>query len=156
MPSITISKVGFDKSIPMMETLETSPAPLDIQYDSGCQFSLISKSPLLLLPAHTYSLGNSTKINLLDFTGQGQLYETTEVKLNIYNLVLKLVVIYTNLASGSTYSFPTPPKWRTCTGQNVTSHSGRVSILLGGDNFLNFPTEVEHDKWRAGLFKNKF
>ena len=70
--------------------------------------------------------------------------------------MLKFVVVDTNLDSGSTYSFPTPPKWRACTGQNVTSHTGRVSILLGGDNFLNFPTEVECDKWGAGLFKSKF
>ena len=76
-PSITVSKVGSDKSITMMETLETSPAPLDIQYDSGCQFRLISKSTLLLLPSNTYSLGNSAKINLLDFTSQGQLFGTT-------------------------------------------------------------------------------
>ena len=135
----------------MMETLEILPAPLDIQYDSGCQFSLISKST-----TNTYSLENSTKINLLDFTGQGQLFYATEVKLNIYNLVLKLVVIDTNLDSGSTYSFPTPPKWGACTGQNVTSHSGRVSILLGGDNFINFPTEVERDNRGATLFKSKF
>ena len=27
---------------------------------------------------------------------------------------------------------------------------------MGGDNFLNFPTEVELDKWGAGLFKSKF
>ena len=70
--------------------------------------------------------------------------------------MLKLVVIDANLDSGSAYSFPTPPKWRAYTGHNVTSHSGRVSILLGGDNFLNFLTEVEHDKWGAGLFKSKF
>ena len=102
-PSITFSKVGSNKSIPIMETLETSPAPLDIQYDSGCQFSLISKSPLLLLPANTYSLANSARINLLDFTGQGQ-FDATEVKLNLYDLVLKLVVFDTNLDSRSTYS----------------------------------------------------
>ena len=76
-PSITISKVGSDKSIPMMETSETSPAPLDIQNDSGCQFSLIYKSALLLLPPNTYSLGNSAKINPLDFTGQGLRWVST-------------------------------------------------------------------------------
>ena len=95
-------------------------------------------------------------VNQLDFTGQGQLLNTTEVKLNLYNIVLKLVVIYANLDSGSAYSFPTPPKWRANTGHNVTSHSGRISILLGGDIFLNFPTEVRHDKLEAGLFKSKF
>ena len=70
--------------------------------------------------------------------------------------MLKVVVVDANLDSGSAYSFPTPPKWRTYTGHKVTSNSNRVSILLGGDNFLNFPTEVEHDKWGAGLFKSKF
>ena len=70
----------------------------------------------------------------MDFTGQGQLFNTTEVRLNLYNIVLKLDA---NLDSGSAYSFPTPPKWRAYTGHNVTLHCGRVSILLGGDNFLN-------------------
>ena len=103
-------------------------------------FSLISKSTLQLLPEDSYSLLNSSRINLLDFTGQGQLSNTTEVKLNLYNIVLKLVVVDANLDSGSAYLFPTPHKWRAYTGHNVTLHSPRVSILLGGDKFLNFPT----------------
>ena len=155
-PSITVSKVGPDKFISMMDSLETTSALLEIQYDTGCQFSLISKSVLQLLPADSCSLGNSSRINLLDFTGQCQLCNATEVKLNLYNLVLKLVVVDANLHSGSTYLFPTPYKWRAHTGHNVTSHSGRVFILLGGDNFLNFPSEVEVDKWGAGLFKSIF
>ena len=84
-----------------MEMLEISPAPIDIHYDSGCQFSLISKSALQLLPANTYSLGNSNKINILDFNGQGQLFHVTEVKINLFNHMLKLVVVDTNLNSGS-------------------------------------------------------
>ena len=106
-PSISVSKVGSDKSIPMMETLKSSPAPFDTQYDSGCQFSLISKSALQLLPANTYSLGNSNKINILDFDGQGQLFNATEVRLNLFNHMLKLVVVDTNLNGVSGYSFPT-------------------------------------------------
>ena len=136
---------GTSKSIPMMKSLETTSALLEIQYDTGFQLSLISKSALHLLPEDSYSLGNSSRINLLDFRRQGQLFNTTEVKINLYNIVLKLVVIDVNLDSVSAYSFPTPPKWMAYTGHNLTSHSGRVSILLGGDNFLNFPKEVERD-----------
>ena len=110
-PSITVSKVGSNKSILMMETLENSPAPNDIQYDSGCQFSLISKSAIQLLSANPFFLG----INILDFNGQGQLFDATEVKLNLFNHMFKLVVVDTNLNSGSGYSFPTPYKWRACT-----------------------------------------
>ena len=84
----------------MMESLETTSALLEIQYDTGCHFSLIS---LQLLPEDSYSLGNSSRINLMDFTGQGQLFNTTEVRLNLYNIMLKLDA---NLDSGSAYSFP--------------------------------------------------
>ena len=51
--------------------------------------------------------------------------------------------------------FPTPHKWRACTGLDVTSHSGKVSIFFGGDNFLSFPEEVERDQWSVGLYKSK-
>ena len=81
----------------MMKSLENTPAPLDIQFDSGGQCSFISKSVLLLLPASSYSLGNSSKINPLGLAKVGKVFDTTEVKLNLYNLVLKLVVINTNL-----------------------------------------------------------
>ena len=46
---------------------------------------------------HTYSLGNSNKINILDFNCQGKLVNATEVKLNLFNYILKLVVVDTNL-----------------------------------------------------------
>ena len=121
-----------------MESLETTSALLVIQYDTGCQFSLISKSALQLVQEDSYSLGNSSRINILDFTGQGQLFNATEVKLNLFNIALKLVIVDANLDSESAYLFPTPPKWRANTGHNVTSHSGRVSNQLGGDNFLYF------------------
>ena len=84
------TKVGSDKSIPIMKSLETTFALLAIQYDTGCQYSLISKSALQLLPADSYSPGNFSRMNHLNFTGQGQLFEATEVKLNLYNLVLNL------------------------------------------------------------------
>ena len=83
-----------------MERLENSPAPIDIQCETVCQFSLISKSALQLLPAYTYSLGNSNKINILNFNSRGQLLEATWVKLNLFNHKLKLVIVDTKLNSG--------------------------------------------------------
>ena len=38
--------------------------PLEIQYYTGSQLSLITSSALNLLPENSYSLGNSTPINL--------------------------------------------------------------------------------------------
>ena len=59
-----------------------------------------------------------------------------------------------NLNSGSGYSFPTPYKWRVCTGLDVTSHTGKISFLLGGDSFINFPQEVERDQWGVELYRS--
>ena len=129
-PFFKVSKVGSDKSIPMMESLLTSSTSLEIQYDSGCWLNLISKSILQLLPAYTYSLGNSAIINLLIFTGEGKLFPATTVKLYLSNRLMELVIVDIDLNSSSAYSFLTPHKWRASTGSDVTLHSGKVSILL--------------------------
>ena len=47
-----------------------------------------------------------------------------------------------------------PRKWRSCTKTLTLSHSGQISILLGGDNHLVFPTEVERDSQGAALFQS--
>ena len=57
--------------------------------------------------------------------------------------------------NGSGFSFPTPSKWRPYTGTSITSHSGQISILLGGDNHKFFPSEEEHDDYEVALFRSK-
>ena len=75
------------------------------------------------------------------------------VRLNLNGILLKLLAIDADLndGSGNEYSFPTPSKWRVCTGNSVTSHSGKVSILLESDNHLVFPKEDKRDDDSAAL-----
>ena len=54
-----------DKAIFMMGVVMINSVPLDVQYDTGCQLSLITTSALKLLTETSYSLGNSSMINLL-------------------------------------------------------------------------------------------
>ena len=154
-PSITVSKVGSDKAIPMMDILTIKSIPLDVQYDTGCQLSLITTSALILLPQTSYSLGNSNMINLLAYNGISELLPATEVKLNLGNRVIKLIAVYSNLNCGSAYSFPTPHKWRKYTKYNVTSHSGKVAILFGGDNYHCHSSHVKEDERGVILLRSK-
>ena len=154
-PSITVSKVGSNKTIPMMDVLTVGSTKLNVQYDTGCQISLITTSALKLLPRSTYSLGSSNMINLLAYNGTSEILPATEVKLFLANQVLKLTAIDSNLDSGSSYSFPTPHKWRKYTKCNTTSHSGKISILLGGDNYDCHPYNVEKNKGGVFLLKSR-
>ena len=110
---------GSDKCVPMVETVMLNYVPLDIQYHTGCQLNL---SALKLLPNNSYALGTTTLINLLAFD----------------NFALKMIAVDTNLSSGSAFSFPTPSRWRRRTGSDLTSYSGKVSILLRGEHFIYF------------------
>ena len=83
-PSTTISKLGSDKSIPMVETVMVNSAYLDIQYDTGCQLSLVNLTALKLLPTNCFS---TTQINLLAYNG---VHTATEVVLHLDNLALKM------------------------------------------------------------------
>ena len=51
-PSVFVSKVASDRSIPLVETIPMGAFTMGIQYDTGCQLSLIS---LLALPTSMYS-----------------------------------------------------------------------------------------------------
>ena len=139
----------------MMDTLTVGSTKINVQYDTGCQISLITTSALKLLPRSSYSLGSSNMINLLAYNGTSEILPATEVKLFLANQVLKLTAIDSNLDSGSSYSFPTPHKWRKYTKCSTTSHSGKISILLGGDNYDCHPCNVEKDKRGVYLLKSR-
>ena len=50
VPFISISKVSTDMSVPLVETVLLGNTPIGIQYDTGCQLSLISRSALSNIP----------------------------------------------------------------------------------------------------------
>ena len=139
-PTVSVSKAGAKRSIPPVENIVFGIRSFGIQYDTGCQLSLISRSALQTIPASMYSLGNSNRVRVLTYAGEGRVILTTKVKLRLNGYVLKLSAIEDDLNNGSGFYFPTPPKWRTYTGTSIMSHSGQISILLGGDNHLVFPS----------------
>ena len=107
-----------------------------------------------MLPVDLYSMGKTTRLQVLTYAGQGKIITTTAVRLNLNGFMVKLSAIDADLNDGSAYSFPTPPKWRACTGKLKTSHSGQVSILLGSDNHLVFPKEEKRDDEGAALWRS--
>ena len=76
-------------------------------------------------------------------------------KLYLGNQNMKLIAVDSNLNNGSSYSFPTPYKWRKYTNCNITFHYGRVSILLGGVNFNCYSLNIEEDKRGVTLLKSR-
>ena len=56
--SFTVSKLGSNKSTPLVESIDTASSSIGIQYDLGCQLSLISKSALQGLPSNIYTTGS--------------------------------------------------------------------------------------------------
>ena len=146
-PSVIVSKVSTDKSVPLVEEILVGKSYIGIQYDTGCQLSLISKSALSAIPTSWYSLGTSSKVRLVTYAGEGKTILTTEIKLKLHGKVLKLSIIEEDLNKGSGFSLSVPPKWRSTMGSTTSHHNGQISILLGGDNHLFFPTEVERDSW---------
>ena len=52
-PTFTVSK--GDKSVPLVENIPVGNISLGIQYDTGCQLSLISQSAFQSLPTSMYS-----------------------------------------------------------------------------------------------------
>ena len=102
-----------------------------------------------------YSQGNSTRVRVLSYAGEGKVILTTQIKLKIFGQVSKLSAVDEDLNNGSGFSFPTPRKWRPYTGTSTTSHSGQISILLGGDNHKLFRSEEERDDDGVALFRSK-
>ena len=89
----------------------------------------------------------------MTYAGEGKIILTTEIKLKLHDKMVKLLAIEEDLNNGSGFSFPVPPKWRrSLTGMSTSSHSSQISILLGGDNPLFFPTEMERDSQGVALY----
>ena len=91
-----------------------------------------------------YTLG-SLKVRLVTYAGEGTTVLTTEVKLKLHWKDLQLSIITEDLNNGAGFTISIPPKWRSITGALTYHHNGQISILLGGDNHLVFPTEMERD-----------
>ena len=90
----------------------------------------------------------------MTYAGKGKVVLTTTVKLRIKGKTLRLSTIEENLNNGSAFSFAIPHKWRSFTKSSTSDHDGQVSILLGGDNLLAFPTEIERDPSGMALYRS--
>ena len=107
-PFVTVGKVSMNKSIPLVEDVQVGNITLGIQYDTGCQLSIISKSALSTLPKSMYSLGNSSQLRVMTYAGEGKIILTTAVKLKLPGATLTLNTIEADLNNGSGFSFPVP------------------------------------------------
>ena len=79
--------MGSDKAIPIMDVVRIGSILLDVQYDTGCQLSLITTSALKLLPKTSYSLGSSYMTNRLAYNSTGELLPATEVELKLGDII---------------------------------------------------------------------
>ena len=101
-----------------------------------------------------YTLGTSSKVKLMTYAGEGTIVLTTEVKLRLHGKVLRLSIITEDLNNGAGFTISIPPKLRSTTGASTYHHDGQISILLGGDNSLVFPTEIEQDSRGMVLYQS--
>ena len=82
-PFVTVAKVSMNKSAPLVEDVQVGKITLGVQYDTGCQLSIISRSALSTLPPSMYFLGTSSQIRVMTYAGEGKIILTTEVKLKL-------------------------------------------------------------------------
>ena len=153
-PYVTVSRVSVNKSVTLVEDVQVGKVTLGIQYDTGCQLSIISKSALSNLPPSMYFLGTSSQIRVMTYAGEGKTLLTTAVKLRLPGKTLKLSTIEENLNNSPGFSFSIPLKWRSFTGTSTSHHTVRISILLGGDHHLFFPTEIELNSQGMALYQS--
>ena len=154
-PSITISKLGSNRFIPLVESVDTGSSSIGIQYDLGSQLSLISSSTLQKLPPDMYTVVKTYHINLLPFTGDGSKVLATEVVLKLNRFKLQLYAIKDELNNISAFSIVMPNQWRACRRHSQLSHSSKIFILFGEDNFHAFPKEQDCNSPRTSLFKSE-
>ena len=154
-PIVTVAKVSMNKLVPLVEDVQVGKVTLGLQYDTGCQLSIISRSALSTLPPTMYSLGTSSQIRVMTYAGEGNTILTTLVKLRLPGITLTLTAIEEDLNNGSGFSFPVPSKWRSLVGSSTLQHSRQVFILLNGDNNFHFPKEIERDSQGLALYQSK-
>ena len=152
-PSATVSKISTDRSVGG----EHSHGRL-LHWDSvwhrlSTQF-YFSISSLYYPSPYMFYLGTSSKVRIMTYAGEGTTILTTEVKLKLQGKILMLSIIQEDLNNGSGFSLSVSHKWRTLTDTSTSHHTGQISILLGGDNHLFFPTEIERDSWRMALYQS--
>ena len=107
-PFFTVSKLGSNRSIPLVESVDTGSSSIGIQNDLGSQLSLISRSTLRELPPNIYTVGKTYHINLLPFTGEGSKVLVTEVTLKSNKFKLQLYAIKDELNNTSAFSIVMP------------------------------------------------
>ena len=90
--TVSVSKIGSDRSILLVENLALGHLSLGIQYDTGCQLSLISRSVLRTLPTSMYSQGKSTRVRVLTYAREEKIILTTEIKLKLFGLRCRLCI----------------------------------------------------------------
>ena len=90
---VTVPKVSANQSVPLVETLNLGGMKIGIQYDTGCHFSLISRSALSIIPQYMYSLGPSYKMRVLTYSRKARVI-----------LTLRLATIEDDLNNGSGFS----------------------------------------------------
>jgi len=107
---VTVPKVSANQSVPLVETSNLGGTKIGIQYDTGCQLSLISRSALSTIPQYMYSLGPSYKMKVLTYSGKARVILTTDVKLKLFRKTLKdnLDFHFQSLTSGSRSRGPRP------------------------------------------------
>ena len=152
-PSFTVSKLESNRSIPLVESVDTGSSSIGIQYDLGSQLSLISRSTLQKLPPDMYTVVKTYHINLLPFTGDGSKVLATEVVLKLNRFKLQLYAIEDELNNTLAFSIVMPNQRRACTRHSQLSYSGKISVLLGGDNCHAFPKEQDRNSTGTTLFK---
>ena len=59
----------MNKLVPLVEEVQVGKITLGVQYDTGCQLSIISRSALSILPPSMYSLGTSSQIRVMTYAG---------------------------------------------------------------------------------------
>ena len=123
---VTVLKVSANQSVPLVETLNLGGTKIGIQYDTGCQLSLISRSALSTIPQYMYSLGPSYKMRVLTYSGKARVILTTEVKLKLFGKTLKLMTIEDDLNNSTGFSLSVPHKWRSFTGSATSQHTGQI------------------------------
>ena len=92
-PFLTVAKVSMNKSFPLLEDVQVGKVTLGVQYDTGCQLSIISRSALSTLPPSMNSLGTSSQKRVMTYAGEGNTILTTPVKLRLPGITLTLTAI---------------------------------------------------------------